>query len=361
MLPQYFHENDSYKDNTGRGLLQRYLKTMGDELDQKLLPEIECYLRILDAQNCEPKYLNHLSDILGNPPDIFGDEDMYRNLLSYICSVYKIKGTKKAYELFFSLLGFNVELIEIPPLTQESKYDLSGGKYDTGNTDSTYDQDRCKPCSYYDLTLYPKNQEQLVFNQDLISRIMAAIEFNEPINAKLRHLTFGLLATDTILTEVSDDIETIVKAGNSYDIGQLYDDLNIYDNENQINNPYTHKLAKAELTETSPNIFRVNFKFITDSINDLVIDDCHFTLKANDINGNLIGQSTGIYVSIQYIDGAIVGNIINTNIGIINENNQNLYFRLNGHLVMPDGKEASFTTNLYFNQEVPINLYFLQY
>ena len=95
-LPDYFRRNDTYVDENGDGLLLRYLSIFGDELDQEVIPTIECYLNIIDAQNCDAQYLTHISDVLGNPPDIFGDDDMYRNLLSYICSVYKIKGTKKS-------------------------------------------------------------------------------------------------------------------------------------------------------------------------------------------------------------------------------------------------------------------------
>ena len=120
-LPDYFRRNDTYVDENGDGLLMRYLSIFGDEIDQEIIPTIECYLNIIDAQNCDPQYLTHLSDVLGNPPDIFGDDDKYRNLLSYICSVYKIKGTKKAYELFFSLLGFDIDFYDAFDITSFSK------------------------------------------------------------------------------------------------------------------------------------------------------------------------------------------------------------------------------------------------
>ena len=130
-LPNYFHDYDTYKDSNGEGLLIRYLSIFGDEIDQEISPTIECFLNIIDAQNTDAKFLVHLSDVLGNPPDIFGNDEMYRNLLSYIVSVYKIKGTKPAYELFFSLLGFDIELEEIPLDDQFIDYD-TGGEYDTG-------------------------------------------------------------------------------------------------------------------------------------------------------------------------------------------------------------------------------------
>ena len=215
-LPDYFRRNDTYDDKDGHGLLLRYLSIFGDELDQEVIPTIECYLNIIDAQYCDAKYLTHISDVLGNPPDIFGDDDMYRNLLSYICSVYKIKGTKKAYELFFSLLGFNIDLYEVPLNDKVTNYD-SEGEYD--DIELIYDQNKCTPCSYYDITFYPKNPNNYTFTADLINKLRAVIKFNEPINAKLRHLTFGIKFNDSLGIKFNDSSTYITEEINIYDIG----------------------------------------------------------------------------------------------------------------------------------------------
>lgn len=225
-LPDYFRRNDSYQNSEGEGLLIRYLTIFGNEIDQEIIPTIECYLNIIDAQECDAKFLTHISDVLGNPPDIFGEDDKYRNLLSYICSVYKIKGTKPAYELFFSILGFDIDLVEIEPKRIITNYDANG-LYDSG---LTYDQgDGCVPCSEYDITFYPKDIDNFELNPEMVAKLKAAIKFNEPINAKLRNLTLGIVIRDTLKVSMRDKETHIVEEVTIFDMGKKYDDNEIYD------------------------------------------------------------------------------------------------------------------------------------
>lgn len=226
ILPPYYRKNDTFIDAEGDGLLVRYLTIFGDEIDQNIIPQLECYLNIIDAQLSGEEYLIHLSDVLGNPPDIFGNEEMYRNLLSYITSVYKIKGTKKAYELFFSLLGFSIDLIEIPPNDEQNIYDTEQ-QYDTGKF---YDQYRCEPCSYYDIIFYPYDEQLMSITPDIVNRLRDAIAFNEPINAKLRNLIFKANLSDSIGVTLGDNATEEIGIVNLYDIGNSYDDNLPYDN-----------------------------------------------------------------------------------------------------------------------------------
>lgn len=225
----WYKSADTYKDSEGRGLLQRYLGAFDPEVLENFYPRIDNFLDIIDAQICDPKYLSHISDSLGKPPDIFGTIDGYRNLLSYIVSIYKIKGTKLSYELFFNILGFTTEIYEVPLTTQNSNYDKDGD-YDSENFGSFYDQNICQPCSFYDLILYPK--ESLFFNisQELINNIKETISFNEPINAKLRYLIIGLNFTDSLSGNITElEVETTILPGSVYDGELLYDDDNEYE------------------------------------------------------------------------------------------------------------------------------------
>lgn len=191
----------------------------------EIIPKIECYLKIIDAQITGEEYLTHLSDVLGNPPDIFNDTFLYRNLLSYIVSVYKIKGTKKAYELFFSVLGFDIDLVEIEPSSLEINYD-SDNQYDSGHL---YDQNNCVSCSYYDITFYYKDSSNTVLGQDILERLKEAITFNEPINAKLRNLTFAIRIEDEINTDVKEQYTPTEIVLPIYDNNKQYDDEEKYD------------------------------------------------------------------------------------------------------------------------------------
>lgn len=230
-LPTYYKMNDTYKDGSGRGLLERYMSTLDSEVLEQIFPNIYYYLENIDAQNCEPKFLNHISDVLGNPPDIFDDENKYRNLLSYIVSVYKIKGSIESYELFFDILGFKVEIEEVPLLNLNSLYD-NGGEYDSDEFESTYDKGRCQSCSYYDITLYHKDVNNFTIDQNIINNIREAITFNEPINAKLRNLTIGIILIDDITINITDgDITTQEMIPPRYDVGNEFDNGLTYEQE----------------------------------------------------------------------------------------------------------------------------------
>lgn len=185
LLPVYFKKNDTYKDENNEGLLERYLAVFGNELDREVIPAIHCYLNIVDAAVANPKFLNHLSDTVGRPPDIFQDDEIYRNLLKYIVTFYKIKGTIRSYQLFFAILGFAVEIEELPHEDDDMFYD-SGGEYDTGEDRHRYDMNACLICYYYNIKIRPLNPNQpLVISTDTLNKLREAIIFNQPINTVL--------------------------------------------------------------------------------------------------------------------------------------------------------------------------------
>lgn len=228
LFPQYFIENDTYKNTEDEGLLERYMSVFGYELDMEVIPTLGCYLEIIDAQISDKKYLVHIADIFGNPPDIFKDETIYRNLLTYIIPIYKIKGTKGAYELFFSILGFGVNLIEIPILDVTSTYDL-GGEYDTGEENALYDITGCETCSYYDIEFYPLHNPDAVVDAGTLAKLRSVVFFNEPINARLRNFIGTLKIEDSFKVLVEDEEENLVETVKTYDVESEYDDDNEYD------------------------------------------------------------------------------------------------------------------------------------
>lgn len=193
-LPTYFLKADTNKNLAGEGTLQRYLQVLGDELDEDLVPLLENYLDIIDITTAPTKYINYISDVLGNPPDIFQDETLYRKLLHFIVNVYKIKGTARAYELYFSILGFNVTITELPENIARFYddptvfYDLIGVEYDDG----------CSPCSEYDLTFTSVAGSLSPVDQTTLDKLKEIVYFVEPINAKLRNLTLGIAIEDEV-------------------------------------------------------------------------------------------------------------------------------------------------------------------
>lgn len=349
-LPDYFRRNDTYVDNNGDGLLMRYLSIFGDEIDQEIIPTIECYLNIIDAQNCDAQYLTHISDVLGNPPDIFGDDDKYRNLLSYICSVYKIKGTKKAYELFFSLLGFDIDLYEIPLNDSVLNYD-SAGEYDT---DMIYDQSKCSPCSFYDITFYPKDPSNYVFTADLIAKLRAAIKFNEPINAKLRHLTLGIRFNDSMGIKLNDSSNYVVDKVNIYDIGNEYDTTEEYDNLGNAISPNVFQTLMKVNRTNSGNNFNFTSSIVHNFTGNIDYSNTQLVITAYNASGNQTYQAVGTLEGPNYPGWNIDSIIIQNQHNIPNFN----IIRLTGVIKLENGWQAQ-VNQLINNGLNNINLYFL--
>lgn len=179
LLPYYFKKNDSYKDENDEGLLERYLKIFGLELDQEVTPWIENLLDIVDIKYTDDKYLPLLSGILGFIPS-FG-LSTYRKILAYAIAIYKCKGTILSYKILFNILGYQVTVIEQVP-KRKTLYD-SGFIYDEIIPEQ-YDTE-CQRCSYYFLILWPNdNPPTFEITPEITALVKQVTNFLEPINAK---------------------------------------------------------------------------------------------------------------------------------------------------------------------------------
>lgn len=183
-FPARYKADDTYKDINGRGVLERYTMALGKELDDELIPLIEAVLDVTNPELAPSSHLNHISDSIGNPPDIFFDDSKYRKLLAYAFTLYKIKGTLESYYLMLELLGFNVTITEHPQSIgywDELVYDE--GSYDSG----------CLSCTEYSLGLAYASDDCTVptinpIPQTIIDIIEQIVVFLEPIHARLRAL-----------------------------------------------------------------------------------------------------------------------------------------------------------------------------
>jgi len=197
LLPSYFVDHDSYKDGSGNGFLVRFLEIFGEELDEEYYPKIDGVIDLKDVFNTPTGYLDYIAYLLGNLPIVLDDEEEYRNLLSFIVSIYQIKGTTKSYSSMLQLLSIDTAVVEIP---------IQGILYDDG---SIYDgagiiyDDECIPCSDYELIL--TNGPTLT--ADLYAQIQAMIDLIEPINATLSRLNYDG-------QDVSEQIITVTVDGN---------------------------------------------------------------------------------------------------------------------------------------------------
>lgn len=142
---EYYKANDTYIDINGEGLLERYLRNFGMEVDENIKPFIDNFMDLFDAAKCQKQLLTHLSFMLGSPISLDNSESIIRKVLKYAVQMYKIKGTVGSFDMLFNFIGLDITIIEDVPgkaVTYDAdpilNYDM-GLKYDTG----------CANCSGY--------------------------------------------------------------------------------------------------------------------------------------------------------------------------------------------------------------------
>ena len=189
LFPYRFREEDTYKDGDGKGLLERYMQALGEELDEEVIPPISLIAELNDPELVSDKHLVHLADFLGNPPHTFGDDTKYRKLLKYLVKINQHKGTEEGYKLIFGVLGVDVTITEVEPTSNIYDDTL---EYDSGNI---YDSN-CPPCSKYSLAIEdPDGNCPEIGDAEsdpvLYALLRKIIEYVEPINAMMTNLTYN--------------------------------------------------------------------------------------------------------------------------------------------------------------------------
>jgi len=192
---------DTNKDSNDKGTFERYLQVFGDEIDNELIPYIDDdeslfdefnpvlnnFLDIIDGFACNNKFLNHLAEVLGNPPDVFqksaNDYYEYRALIRYIITVYKWRGSLTGFELFYRILGYDIWISEIAGTT--NLYD-SGLTYDDGES---YDVNESILEGNYNIQFaYIDDGVTSVPGGELTS-LELTLPFIEPINTTFNNVT----------------------------------------------------------------------------------------------------------------------------------------------------------------------------
>jgi hypothetical protein len=202
--PDWHQNNDVNKDTNGEGTWQRYLQVVGLELDEEFIPYMENFLDVVDPFKADDKYLPLIAGILGSPPSI-GSNDLYRKVLANAIAIYKVKGTKTSYEIFFNLLGINISIYEILP-KKKITYDQPGVIYDASPSLLKYDS-FCDYCTdywigYSDAADTTDPWVQNVVSQDKLDQVNNIICFLQPIHAKFK----GMLKT----TKVNQAMDVII-------------------------------------------------------------------------------------------------------------------------------------------------------
>lgn len=189
LLPDYFKQNDSYKNNFNKGILERYMDIFGNELDAWVVPYIECVMDINNPQVAQEKFLDHISDSWGSPSDLFLSTDRYRNQLKTILSLHKSKGTLGQVTNMFYLFGYDLVIERIPTDSTYYYYDTEAN-YDEGGV---YDTFGCLPCWRYTATIEQNSNHDAsspdATDNTIFEKLKSLLTEEQPINAELVSFT----------------------------------------------------------------------------------------------------------------------------------------------------------------------------
>lgn len=205
-LPKAYRDKDSYKDPNGEGVLKRYLRLYGLELDENFWPFMNNFIDLIDVMECDDKFLPLIGSILGYPPTINTSTDTYRKILLYAVAIYKIKGTKKSFQILFNLLGLEMDIIEDMP-RKKIHYDKPFTYYDD---EWKYDS-HCDYCSGYHIIYNSVNDNCItgtMYNvpKAVLNSIPNIICFLNPINATFLGLIRRYKICDEVTWEFIDEV-----------------------------------------------------------------------------------------------------------------------------------------------------------
>ncbi len=270
LFPAYYRQNDTLQDVDGEGTLSRFVDTFGEAIDANTIPLVEDMVEnILDAAECDSRFLNHIAYTLGNPPDVMNSEELYRKLLLHIVSIYKIKGTIPSYWYFFNLLGFSVVVTEYPCV--DILYDQTN-LYDDAKLYDKY----CCNCSDYSLAFssVEDNCSSNTYNsisQTTILNLLKVIFFLEPINARLRSLNYLIRFCDQVNWCYQDEFAYSLRVHDQYDIGLLYDDSEQYDSYIEIDSDSITNNSCSPNPNLGPFLLQENGDFLLQETFDKII------------------------------------------------------------------------------------------
>lgn len=207
IFPKFFTAHDKRtdvnKDVNGKGTLERFNEIIGQDLDLEVVPLMENLVEnIYPPTTVWDRYIPYLESMFGFKNKTW---NLYlsnslptrRTVLQVITRLHSIRGTRRGYEICFAMLGMSAVLTEYP----------AGYGFDSHVTfdddNRTFDS-TCPTCSDYSLDL----TGTLALTPDIIQAIGSIIIFNEPINARLRSITYNGAPISIGLPDFNNDFNT---------------------------------------------------------------------------------------------------------------------------------------------------------
>ena len=168
--------NDTYKDQNGKGIWERYNESVAEYYDESVDPLIvNIFENVLLPNTMFVRFLDIQIEALGNLPVISDDPAIKRKVIQYFNILGTIKGTLKSFEMLFSFIGITVDdVIDVD----------SGFTFDDDN--ATFDDpvrtfDSGNPCcGTYELNLSGNDP----IDDDLENSINIINNYLKPINSE---------------------------------------------------------------------------------------------------------------------------------------------------------------------------------
>lgn len=180
---------DPNKDADGKGTVERYQEIFEEEYDDTILPKVETLQRhVISPRHMLDRYIPYGEDTKGYLPEHwpwFAAQSIQirRNILMIMPSLYKIRGTIRAYNIMFAWVGLTATIEEIDPIG--GAFDLPDHTWDMPGR--TFDAD-CPTCSKFKIHLTGPNEE---LTPDQMAAIETILEYNTPMGAILDGITYN--------------------------------------------------------------------------------------------------------------------------------------------------------------------------
>lgn len=275
LFPSYYKDNDTYKDDNGEGILERFISICSEYFDTDIIPDIDNYLDIIDVDKTSDIYLNYLWEYFGYIPYAYGvitrgepytkenvarwlnNPTSYpkadtRNILKYAISLYKIRCTNDFFTVLGRFYGVRFEF-QLADSTGEpiNLDDLIVSTY--ANIRAYYENiiagynigSECNVCIRLKVTIYiPKGVLDIIHKngneEDVLNAFVEILNRYMPVNVEV-------LNGDGDVTIVSDMPTLLVKAPPSIPIQETQGTVRISSQEALV--PETNELQIATYSD----------------------------------------------------------------------------------------------------------------
>ncbi|RUP38231.1 MAG: hypothetical protein EKK63_12690 [Acinetobacter sp.] len=173
--------DDQFKDVNGKGINQRFNELLAEDFDDHSTHKINNIVEYTQSpMEIMSRFVVYREKTFGLCL-ISSDEYVRRKFIQYASKINNLRGTKWGYILLYRFMGF--DSIVVNELASVSGFD-SPTTFD--DVERVFDR-RCQNCTKYSIDL----TGAMPMSVELLNFIMNVVEYNEPINAKLKDITYN--------------------------------------------------------------------------------------------------------------------------------------------------------------------------